>query len=150
MKVADVERSVERALAIAGLQNGQRPKLLSDNGACYIASELKVYLYSKEVVPIHGKVNDPQTRGKIERYHLSMKNVVKLDHYCCPDELKEALNKFVNFYNHKRYRESLNNVTPTDVYYGKREQILKRRAKIKQQNMKLRRSLYFTEKLITN
>lgn len=150
MKVSDVERSVERALAIAGLQNGQRPKLLSDNGACYIASELKEYLQSKGVVPIHGKVNHPQTQGKIERYHRSMKNVVKLDHYYCPDELKEALTKFVNYYNHQRYHESLDNVTPADVYYGKREQILKRRAKIKQQNMKLRRSLYFTEKLITN
>lgn len=150
MKVADVERSVERALAIAGLQNGQRPKLLSDNGACYIASELKEYLHSKGVVPIHGKVNHPQTQGKIERYHRSMKNVVKLDHYYCPEELIEALTKFVNYYNHQRYHESLDNVTPADVYYGKREQILKRRAKIKQQNMKLRRSLYFTEKLITN
>ena len=137
-------------LAIAGLQNGQRPKLLSDNGACYIASELKEYLHSKGVVPIHGKVNHPQTQGKIERYHRSMKNVVKLDHYYCPEELIEALTKFVNYYNHQRYHESLDNVTPADVYYGKREQILKRRAKIKQQNMKLRRSLYFTEKLITN
>ena len=77
-----------------------------------------------------------------------MKNVVKLDHYFCPEELEEALDQFVNYYNHKRYHESLNNVTPADVYFGKQEQILSRRAKIKQQNLMQRRKIYFTEKLI--
>ena len=147
MSVADVERSIERALAVAGLQNGQRPKLLSDNGSCYIASELKEYLQSKGVVPIHGRVNHPQTQGKIERYHRSMKNIVKLDNYYCPEELEEALDKFVYYYNHQRYHESLNNVTPADVYYGKKETILRRRERIKNQNMKQRRSLYYIRKL---
>jgi len=147
MKVEDVQRSVEKALAIAGLQNGQRPKLLSDNGSCYIAAELKEYLHAKGVKPVHGKINHPQTQGKIERYHRSMKNIVKLNHYYCPDELIGALDSFVNYYNHKRYHESLDNVTPADVYWGKKEQILLRREKIKIQNMKMRRALYATEKL---
>jgi putative transposase len=73
MKVDDVQRSVEKALVIAGLQNGQRPKLLSDNCSCYIAAELKEYLQSKGVKPIHGRANHPQTQGKIERYHRTMK-----------------------------------------------------------------------------
>lgn len=149
MKFEDVKRSVEKAMVVAGLQNGQRPKLLSDNGACYIASELKEYLQSKGIASIHGKVNHPQTQGKIERYHRSMKNIVKLNNYYCPEELVDALENFVNYYNNQRYHESLDNVTPADVYYGKREQILKKRSRIKQQNMKLRRSLYFTEKLKT-
>ena len=147
MTAADVERSVEKALSVAGLQNGQRPKLLSDNGACYIASELKAYLKSKKVIPIHGRVRHPQTQGKIERYHRSMKNVVKLDHYFCPEELIEALKRFVNYYNNERYHESLDNVTPADVYWGRKNQILKRRDKIKTRNMKMRRILYATEKL---
>lgn len=147
MTAADVERSVEKAIAVAGLQNGQRPKLLSDNGACYIAAELKAYLKSKQVIPIHGRVRHPQTQGKIERYHRSMKNVVKLDHYYCPEELIEALKQFVNYYNNERYHESLDNVTPADVYWGRKEQILRRREKIKIRNMKMRRILYATEKL---
>jgi putative transposase len=48
MKVEDVQRRVEKALVIESLQNGQRPKLLSDNGSCYIAAELKEYIHSKE------------------------------------------------------------------------------------------------------
>ena len=112
MKASDVERTVERALAVAGLAKGQRPKLLSDNGACYISADLKKYLHSKKIKPIHGRIKHPQTQGKIERYH-----------------------------------ESLDNVTPADVYFGKREKILQRREKIKAQNQNYRRALYFTEKL---
>jgi transposase InsO family protein len=147
MKVEDVQRSVEKALAIASLQNGQRPKLLSDNGSCYIAAELKEYLHSKGVKPIHGRANHPQTQGKIERYHRTMKNIVKLNHYYCQDELIYAVDVFVNNYNHKRYHESLDNVTPADVYWGKKDQILRRREKIKIQNMSMRRALYASEKL---
>lgn len=148
MKAEDVARTVDRALLIAGLNSYQKPKLLSDNGACYIASELQDYLKSKGIRQVHGKINHPQTQGKIERYHRSMKNVVKLDHYFCPEELEQALEQFVNYYNHQRYHESLNNVTPADVYFGKQEQLLKRREKIKQQNLMQRRRIYFTEKLI--
>lgn len=147
MKTSDVERTVERALAVAGLRNGQRPKLLSDNGACYISAELKQYLKSKKIIPVHGRIHHPQTQGKIERYHRSMKNCIKLDNYYCPEELTDALDKFVNYYNHHRYHESLQNVTPADVYFGKKEQILKKREKIKTQNMNFRRSLYLAEKL---
>ena len=147
MTAADVERSVEKALQVAGLQNGQRPKLLSDNGACYIAAELKAYLKSKNVIPIHGRVRHPQTQGKIERYHRSMKNVVKLDHYYCPEELIESLKVLVNYHNNKRYHESLDNVTPADVYWGRKDQILRKREKTKVQNMRMRRILYATEKL---
>ncbi|MER3471304.1 MAG: transposase [Chitinophagaceae bacterium] len=61
--------------------------------------------------------------------------------------MQGALEQFVNYYNHKRYHQYLNNVTPADVYFGKQEQILKRREKIKQQNLMQRRRVYFTEKL---
>ncbi|HZH64832.1 MAG TPA: IS3 family transposase, partial [Flavisolibacter sp.] len=70
----------------------------------------------------------------------------KLDHYYCPQELNAALETFVHYYNYHRYRESINNVTPADVYYGKREQSLKRREKIKQQSLLQRRALYQLEK----
>ena len=110
-------------------------------------SELKDYLKTKRVKPIHGRIRHPQTQGKIERYHRSMKSVVKLDHYYCPEELVEALKNFVNYYNNERYHESLDNVTPADVYWGRKDRILKRREKTKILNMKMRRVLYTTEKL---
>jgi hypothetical protein len=69
--------------------------------------------------------------------HRTTKNVVKLDHYYCPEELIEALKRFVLYYNNERYHESLDNVTPADVYFGRKDQILKRREKIIIQNMKM-------------
>ena len=146
MMTEDVKRSVEKAIAITGLPKGQRPKLLSDNGSCYIASDLKDHLEKRGIEPIHGKVCHPQTQGKIERYHRSMKNVIKLEHYYCPEELTAAIGDFVNYYNHKRYHESLDNVTPADVYWGRKEQIIRRREKIKQQSFLGRRILYAKEK----
>ena len=147
MRAEDVQRTMDRAMVKANLAKHQRPKLLSDNGSCYIASELKEYLKAMGVKQVHGKLNHPQTQGKIERYHRSMKNVVKLDNYYCPEELTSALEKFVHFYNYQRYHESLDNVTPADVYFGKREQILKRRQMIKRQSMTKRRELYLLDKL---
>lgn len=68
MKAEDVERTLEAAMEKALLRKQQRPKLLSDNGACYIALELKAYLNRQGINQVHGKINHPQTQGKIERY----------------------------------------------------------------------------------
>ena len=87
----------------------------------------------------------PQTQGKIERYHRSMKNKVKLDNYYCPEELEEALRQFVHYYNHQRYHESLNNLTPADVYYGRGDAILRERKRIKQMTLDNRRSSYLLQ-----
>jgi transposase InsO family protein/transposase-like protein len=147
MKTEDVERTVSRALKAADLPGDYRPRLLADNGACYIASELKEFLNNNKMKLIHGKPNHPQTQGKIERYHRSMKNVVKLDHYYCPEELEASISSFVHYYNHQRYHESLNNVTPADVYYGRQDEILKYREKIKITTMKRRRQNYLRQKI---
>ena len=79
------------------------------------------------------------TQGKIERYHRSMKNVVKLEHYYYPWELEAAIGRFVEHYNHHRYHESLNNVIPADVFHGRDQEILSRREQIKQQTLRQRR-----------
>ena len=60
-----------------------------------------------------------------------MKNVVKLDNYFAPEELEATLEKFVYRYNNEPYHESLNNLTPADVYCGRGELILKERVRLK-------------------
>ena len=143
MKVEDVKRTVDRAIIKARIVTKQRPRLLSDNGSCYIASELKTYLKDNYGMDqVHGRPMHPQTQGKIERYHRTMKNVVKLDNYYCPEELIAALEKFVNNYNNQRYHESLKNLTPADVYFGRGDLILKEREKIKQNSLKKRKEEY--------
>lgn len=143
MKSEDVKRTVDRAIRKAKLVTKQRPKLLSDNGSCYIASDLKSYLKDElGMDQIHGRPMHPQTQGKIERYHRTMKNVVKLDNYDAPEELVKTLEQFVHRYNNERYHESLNNLTPADVYYGRRDLILRERARLKSVSLHNRRMEY--------
>lgn len=148
MSAPDVKKTVSKAMAVAGLNKKNAPKLLSDNGSCYISSELKEFLNAKGITPIHGRPCHPQTQGKIERYHRTMKNVVKLDNYYSSEELVRALEKFVYYYNYERYHESINNLRPCDVYYGHAEKILKQRQKTKIETFKKRRKIYEEQKLL--
>ena len=68
-----------------------------------------------------------------------MKNIVKLQHYYLPGELENEIDQFVEYYNNERYHESLNNVTPADMYYGKARQIYTKRDRIKRETLKLRK-----------
>ena len=148
MKAEDVRATIHHAVKKARLGKGQKPVLLSDNGSCYVSDELKSYLSAIKIRSIHGRVGHPQTQGKIERYHRSMKNVVKLDNYYHPEQLKESIAAFVEYYNNERYHKSLNNVTPADVYYGREEEILRERERIKKASIKKRRQYFLQEKLL--
>jgi len=116
-----------------------RPRLLSDNGPCYVSKALSAYLEEEGIGHTRGKPYHPMTQGKIERYHRSMKNLILLDHYYSPSELEDQLRIFVDYYNNCRYHEALKNVTPADVYYGRDLEVLERRGQIKQKTMLLRR-----------
>lgn len=48
-----------------------------------------------------------------------MKNQILLENYYFPNELEDRIRQFVDYYNHERYHESLNNLTPADVFYGR-------------------------------
>ena len=118
MKAEDVKDTLDEALLASNVPEKSRPKLLSDNGSCYISHELAEYLEDKDMKHVRGRPLHPQTQGKIERYHRSMKNIVKLDNYFSPGQLEEKLKEFVHYYNFERYHESLQNVTPSEVYLG--------------------------------
>ena len=131
MAAAEVTDTLEDALAATGLSEVRvrhRPRLLSDNGPCYISSELKAWLKTQDIEHSRGAPYHPHTQGKIERYHRSMKNVVKLENYYYPWELEKAIATWVDQYNHERNHESLDNVTPADVYEERRNDILDQRA----------------------
>jgi transposase InsO family protein len=95
------------------------------------SGELAEYLKDNNMMHTRAKPYHPQTQGKIERWHRSMKNQVLLENYYLPNELETRIGKFVNYYNHERYHESLDNLTPADVYYGRGQTILKRRERFK-------------------
>ena len=118
-----------------------RPRLLSDNGPAFIAEALAAFLKPYDIPQIHGRPHHPQTQGKIERYHRSMKSIVLLTTFYFPWELEQAIADFVAYYNCERYHESLDNVTPADVFLGRHKEVLSQREIIKQQTLLERRSL---------
>jgi len=122
MSADDVKQTLDDAIAFTGI--GQptvlhRPRLLSDNGPCFVSKALKQYLDEEGIDHTRGKPYHPMTQGKIERYHRSMKNILLLENYYSPSELEHQIGLFVDHYNNHRYHEALNNVTPADVYYGR-------------------------------
>ena len=144
MTATDVKETLDEAVnhtEIKQIQVRHRPRLLSDNGPCYLSHELKSYLEKQGMAHTRGAPYHPMTQGKIERYHRSMKNVVKLQNYYFPWELEKEITKFVDYYNNHRYHEALNNVTPADVYFGRYHEIITKREQIKRKTLKLRKRL---------
>ena len=88
---------------------------------------------------IRGAPYHPMTQGKIERWHQTLKNRILLDHYYLPGDLEAQIEAFVGHYNYRRYHESLGNLTPADVYFGRGQTILLERERIKRRTFKQRR-----------
>ena len=127
--------ALDLALVASGCASANvhhRPRLLSDNGPCYIAGELAEYIKAQRMIHVRGAPFHPQTQGKIpsrglqanrcqaaERWHQTMKNRILLKNYFLPGDLEAQIETFVEHYNHRRYHESLKNVTPADAYFGR-------------------------------
>ena len=142
MSTEEVKQTIETAIEFSGIDDPSilyLPRLLSDNGPCYVSKALGQYLEAKGIMHTRGKPYHPMTQGKIERYHRSMKNILLLENYYSPSELEDQIGLFVDYYNNHRYHEALNNLTPSDVYYGRSREILTRREKIKNITMLQRR-----------
>ena len=142
MESDDAERVVRKAIDKTRLEKDQRPRLLSDNGSCFNSSQFQDFVNDELSNHVRGAPYHPQTQGKIERYHRTMKNIVKLENYYFPGDLERQLHSFVEYYNNQRYHESLKNVTPADVYFNRNKQVLERRAAIKLETLKQRRLKY--------
>ncbi len=116
-----------------------RTKLLSDNGAGYICRAFRDYLHLVGIRHILAAPFHPQTNGKLERYHQTIKREVNQIPYEFPGQLERAIADFVEYYNFHRYHKALGNVTPADILHGRREQILQRRKEVKAQTIQHRR-----------
>ena len=116
-----------------------RTRLLSDNGSGYVSRAFNDYLHLVGIRHILAAPYHPQTNGKLERYHQSIKRDVNQVPYELPSDLEAAIAAFVTYYNYSRYHMALSNVTPDDVLNGRREQILQRRKEVQLRTIDRRR-----------
>jgi len=133
---------VQEAVDATGMTDvpvDDRTRLLSDNGAGYVSRAFRDYLHLVGIGHILAAPYHPQTNGKVERYQQSLKREVNQLPYELPSQLERAIADFVDYYNHRRYHKALGDVTPADVLYGRRKQILQRRKEVRLQTINHRR-----------
>jgi putative transposase len=117
MKAEDVTDTLEMALTASGCDQAHvrhRPRLLSDNGSSYISGDLADWLDAKNMTHVRGAPYHPQTQGKIERWHQTLKNRILLENYYLPGDLEAQIGHFIEHYNHHRYHEKAYPVVPGD------------------------------------
>ncbi len=105
MKAGDVTDTLELALAASGCDSvpvRHKPRLLSDNGSSYVSGDLAEWLEDQGMDHVRGAPNHPQTQGKIERWHQTLKNRVLLENHYLPGALEAAIGEFIDHYNHRR------------------------------------------------
>jgi putative transposase len=133
---------VQQAVDLTGMTDvpvEDRTRLLSDNGAGYVSRTFRDYLRLVGIGHILSAPYHPQTNGKVERYQQSLKREVNQLPYELPSQLEQAIADFVDYYNYRRYHKALGNITPADVLYGRRDDILQRRKEVQIQTINRRR-----------
>ena len=149
MTASDVSVTLELAMTASGCHDvplRQRLQLLSDNGPGFISSVFAQWLEQHGIQHVRGAPAHPQTQGKIERRHQTMKNLILLENYYLIGALEAEIAQFVEQYNDRRYHESLSNLTPADVYLSRRQTILLERERIKRRTIQHRRSTLYRNK----
>ena len=146
MTAEDFAQVIELACKKLQLSSEKMPRLVSDRGPALISQDFGNYLEAKGIGHILASPYHPQTNGKIERYHKSLKEQIHLITWDCPNKLKAEIGKFIHNYNTKRYHEGIGNVAPDDVFYGRRDNIIQMRKEKKQKTIMNRKRLnYFKE-----
>lgn len=142
MAAGSLIEAVQQAVDLTGMTDvpvEDRTVLLSDNGPGYLSRQFGDYLRLVGIRHIIASPYHPQTNGKIERYHRSIKGESKLVAYDMPSNLKEASEAFIEYYNYHRYHEGLGDVTPYDVYSGRHLEVMQRRREVKSRTLQARR-----------
>ena len=142
MRAEDVTETLTLALKASGCDRAQvvhKPRLLSDNGSSYISGDPAEWLDDRSMEHVRGAPYHPQTQGKIECWHQTLKNRILLENCYLSDDLEAQLGAFFEHYNHRRYHESLSNLTSADVYFGRGLTILLKRERIKRKTIEHRR-----------
>ena len=132
MKAGDVTETLKAALQASGCDGVNivhKPRLLSDNGSSYISGDLANWLEDQGMDHVRGAPYHPQTQGKIERWHQTLKNRILLENYYLPGDLESQIKAFVNHCNNRDTTRALATSRPPTPTSGATRPSLKRRGK---------------------
>ncbi|MBI3008981.1 MAG: DDE-type integrase/transposase/recombinase [Candidatus Omnitrophica bacterium] len=134
-----IEMGVEKARQEGHLLDpNNMPRLFTDNGSGFTSSIMAKYLACHGIRHIFSTPYHPQSRGKIERFNRSIKEMICLVVYLSPEQLKRAIDEAIRVYNQTPH-EALKNVSPNDVYAGRKEVILQKRLEKKRLTLERRK-----------
>jgi putative transposase len=119
MTTDDAKDVVLAAVRKAGITPGHKLRLLHDNGTQFVSRQFKRFLRDLKIEQVRTAYRHPETNGRLERYHLTLKDAtVRLETYRTPASARAAIERFVCEYNTQRPHESLGNVTPASMHFG--------------------------------
>ncbi len=124
MKESDIEIILQRALE----KHPATPRIISDNGPQFIANDFKEFIRTMEMSHVRTSPHYPQSNGKLERYHRTIKSeCVRQAGWSELEQASAQIEQYVNYYNTKRLHSALGYVTPFAKLQGHEEFIFARR-----------------------
>jgi putative transposase len=104
------------------------PRIITDNGPQFIANDFKEFIRQVGMTHVRTSPNYPQSNGKIERWHRSMKEeCIRPQTPLSQEDAHRLMSRFVDHYNQARLHSALHYVTPADMLHGRQKEILEAR-----------------------
>lgn len=140
MKELDIEIIIQRALE---KYPGATPRIISDNGPQFIANDFKEFIRTMEMTHVKTSPHYPQSNGKLERYHRTIKSeCVRQAGWCEQEQATAQIEQYVSYYNMHRLHSALGYVTPFARLQGHEEFIFARRQQQLRQARRLRMQIF--------
>jgi hypothetical protein len=144
MRAEDVTHTPERSCRP---QAAIRPVSGTNPGSCRttaaaVVADLVDGLDERKSAHIRGAPGQPQTQGKIERWHQTLKNPIRLENYDLPGDLDAQIKASVERYTHRRDHESIDHRIPPDVDFGRGQAIRLERERSNRPTIHQRRWLH--------
>jgi transposase InsO family protein len=117
MQQYDVQITLQRAME---KYPHAHPRLISDNGKQFKAKELKEYLRTCGLKQVYTSPHYPQSNGKIERFHRTLKSeAVRRQSYLSISDARNQIATYIEYYNEKRLHSAIYYLTPREMFEGK-------------------------------
>lgn len=121
MRETDIEIILERAKE---LYPEARPRIISDNGPQFLAKDFKEFIRISGMTPVRTSPYYPQSNGKLERWHKSLKSeCIRPGTPLSPEDARRLIQHYVDHYNQVRLHSPTGFVTPMDMLAGRQAEI---------------------------